>query len=368
MLTSLLCVILLLNLIQICSTGIGCFGCKPVKSRSQKTLPGPMKKMIEFDENDIEQNGDPITFACIHKPGQTEFTMAMSNNAAEMSTLIQALGHNKRGLSIFFTGIGAILMEKNATQLDGKGWYESSDTNICYVGYQYMKSKTVAIKKLLHLRSMIKDKRPHFVAKETCDFFMKVRIMCMESGHNCLDDISNMVVVGYSLGAHIGAFFVRCLFQRTGQRIGKLIGLDPAACTQFMDKSKYIQSGDAFNVQTIHTSSTSGTNERLADSNIEVNHNCPLWDLENTHRLAKFMHIIVSARKAVMIAVAKGHGRVINLQDTEVHDIHVAADECVIGVYNQDVPSESQPRKKYEISLRWDCKSAEGIQLKTVSK
>ncbi|XP_055295146.1 P protein-like [Sitodiplosis mosellana] len=57
-------------------------------------------------------------------------------------------------------------------------------------------------------------------------------------------------------------------------------------------------------------SSTSGTNERLADSNIELNQNCSLWELENSHRLAKFMHIIVSARKAVMIAVAKGHGGV----------------------------------------------------------
>lgn len=77
-----------------------------------------------------------------------------------------------------------------------------------------------------HLKNMIKAKRVGFVAKETCDFVMKVREKCIESGYNCLEDMSNLVLVGFSLGAHIGAFLSRCLYQRTGQKVGKLIGIE----------------------------------------------------------------------------------------------------------------------------------------------
>lgn len=137
----------------------------------------------------------------------------------------------------------------------------------------------------------------------------------------------------------------------------------------WMDKSEYIQRGDALYVQTIHTS-LAGTHKRMADSCIKVNHNCPMWNVEYNHRLCAYIHEIVSTRKAIMIATEKGNGRLVNLRDNLLmrsKPIYLRKNECVVGVYNQDVPNIDQSMKKYEISLHWDdCKTIENVTLNSV--
>lgn len=191
-----------------------------------------------------------------------------------MTTLIDILGTSNKSLSIYFTGIGIHLKEigkkintfflfsmllyniffkcflywtnifsdKKGDRVSGKkilvindmnmieiwlpslGWYDKSGTNICYVGYEYAKKKTSEIKLIPHLIKMIKTKRVQFVAKTTCDLVMDVRKVWQLADYKNLDDFSQMVSVGFSLGVYIAAYFGRCLSHRTGHKIGKLIG------------------------------------------------------------------------------------------------------------------------------------------------
>lgn len=104
------------------------------------------------------------------------------------------------------------------------GWYEASGTNICYVAYTYAKRVTNKKNLVMHLREMVLSKRIDFTAKHSCYFIEKIKAKC---GNWCAQNIRDMTVAGYSLGAHIAAMTSRCLSQRTGQKFGKIIGNFP---------------------------------------------------------------------------------------------------------------------------------------------
>lgn len=161
--------------------------------------------------------------------------------------------------------------------------------------------------------------------------------------------------------------FCRCLYQRNCQKVGKLIGLDPAAASQWMDKRQYIQKGDALYVQSIQSSKV-GTNAKYSDGDISLRHNCGQWNLHNNHRLAAYLHEIIAAKKAIFIATekGKGKGRVINLKRNPKQNVVIANDESIIGVYNRNVSLDADTGKRYEITIQWDdCKTVEKIRLET---
>lgn len=97
-----------------------------------------------------------------------------------------------------------------------------------------------------------------------------------------------------------------------------------------------------------------------------MNHNCPRWYFENNHRLSAYLHEIISAKKAIFIAVENGHGRVINLENGNSPNVTLASNECIVGVYNKNESIGEEVGKRYEISIQWDdCKTLEKIRLET---
>lgn len=141
-----------------------------------------------------------------------------------------------------------------------------------------------------------------------------------------------------------------------------ILGLDPAAASLWLEKSKYIQKGDALYVQSIHSTSYVGTKSRKSDSDIKIQHNCSRWNLQNNHRLSAYLHEIIAAKRAILIAQEKGKGRVIK-ENISYPDLSLARNECVVGVYNQNVSTDAIGRK-YEIKIQWDdCETIEKLSL-----
>lgn len=105
-----------------------------------------------------------------------------------------------------------------------KGWYKASGTNICYITFAYANRSRSKMNFLVLLREIVISKRLEFVAKHTCDFLTKIREKCIKYKQCSLQSINDIVAVGFSIGAHIGAMTSRCLYQRTCERFGKIFG------------------------------------------------------------------------------------------------------------------------------------------------
>lgn len=133
-----------------------------------------------------------------------------------------------------------------------------------------------------------------------------------------------------------------------------------------MDTRLYIQKGDALYVQSIHSSRFVGTKAKYSDSDITIKHNCRVLNLTSNHRLAAYLHEIISAKKAIFIAAEKGNGRIINLQHNPNQRVVLAKEECIIGVYNRNVSLGDDVGRRYRISIQWDdCTTLETIRLET---
>lgn len=65
----------------------------------------------------------------------------------------------------------------------------------------------------------------------------------------------NILLVGYSLGAHISGFAAKKVQNKTGEKLPRIVGLDPAG-PLFNNKpeNKRLNKNDAEVVQVIHTS------------------------------------------------------------------------------------------------------------------
>lgn len=95
------------------------------------------------------------------------------------------------------------------------GWFTASGSNICYVTYAFDNSPTTIMNLISHMKKIVETKRFEFVAKEARDLVLKIK----------LDDMEKVTVVGFSFGAHIASKTCRYLFQKTNQKVGKLIGI-----------------------------------------------------------------------------------------------------------------------------------------------
>lgn len=74
-------------------------------------------------------------------------------------------------------------------------------------------------------RNMVKSHRLQYAAKIARDLILKVRDLCHKTEtQGCWKDMSQVTVLGLSFGAHIASQVCIDLYQRTGQKVGKLIG------------------------------------------------------------------------------------------------------------------------------------------------
>lgn len=104
-------------------------------------------------------------------------------------------------------------------------WFQKTDKNICIVTYAYITNPTTVLNILLHVNLMVSDRRLDFVAKMARNLVLMVREKCYESGKKgCLKFLTQVEVVGYSFGAHIGSRTCAFLFNRLNERVKRLIG------------------------------------------------------------------------------------------------------------------------------------------------
>ncbi|XP_031617160.1 phospholipase A1-like isoform X2 [Contarinia nasturtii] len=308
-----------------------------------------VKNLHAERENDDFRGNDPAVFACIYEKSMTEFAVAKSNNKIRMSMMIDKLS-NGRDLSLFFVGSGNNVTEKDSRFKISKEWYIKSGTNICYIAYAFEKYKATVMNAYFYLKKVYTTKRIEFVAKTAYDFVLNIRNKCLKSkAKGCIQHMSQITVIGYSLGAIIAPYFCRHIFEETGQKAKKFIGLDPAAI-YWANANDYIKSGDADYVQVVHTSYL-GTQLQRGDSDIYIKSDN--WDTQMSHKLAVDLHELISAKKLVLIAAENGTGRSINLQESlHVNPdlIQIADTECMVGVYCEGC-NKRKHGQIYNISL-----------------
>ncbi|XP_031617234.1 phospholipase A1-like [Contarinia nasturtii] len=300
----------------------------------------------------LKHDVDPTVFACLYNQSMTGFDVVKSDNKAEMLLLSEKL-NNGRNLSLFFLGTGNTICRDDHRFKDSKEWYIKSGTNICYIAYAFDKYHASIYNLYFYVKRIMETNRVEYVAQEALELVMNVRKKCLETKiPGCVQHMSQVTVLGYSLGAHIGAYTCRYLIDATGEKVKKLIGLDAAAISHWVSTVNYIQSGDADYVQVVHTSYL-GTQMAKGDSDIYIK--TDNWNSHNNHRLAVDMNALISAKKLILIGSKNGKGRVINLQESlhvNPELLQIADHECVVGVYNQDSHKNgNEPGQVYMLSL-----------------
>ncbi|XP_041978199.1 phospholipase A1-like [Aricia agestis] len=81
----------------------------------------------------------------------------------------------------------------------------------------------------------------------------------------------NMHLIGHSLGAHISGNTGNIFYEKTGQKIARITGLDPAGPC-FYDSKYHLKSGSADFVDAYHCNAYQlGTDKNIADVNFYVN-------------------------------------------------------------------------------------------------
>lgn len=104
-------------------------------------------------------------------------------------------------------------------------WANASNSNVCYLTYAYKKFPQSYFGRLSILREMVKSHRSLYAAKVASDLVFNIRDRCIKNGTNgCWKDISQLTVVGFSLGAHVASQICINLYESIGEKVGKLIG------------------------------------------------------------------------------------------------------------------------------------------------
>lgn len=135
-------------------------------------------------------------------------------------------------------------------------WAIESNTNVCYLTYALDKVPENRLKQALYVIKLLKSHRLQYAAKIVRDLVLNIRVRCKSliRTNACWKDMSKVTVVGFSLGAHVASQICKDLYQRTGEKVGKLIGIDPAGIQLILmnyDQS-FIDRKDAAYVQVIH--------------------------------------------------------------------------------------------------------------------
>lgn len=202
-------------------------------------------------------------------------------------------------------------------------------------------------------KNMVEDHRMQFVAKLTRDLVVDVRDQCVKNGvPGCLRNLSQITMLGFSLGAHIASQACVYLYQKTGEKVGKLFGIDPAgmAFTLWKNSQSFIKQGDAAYVQIIHTDALiCGTMFVTGDVDIFV-YDIPM-NFGNLHHFAVYLHISIAMKKLLLIAESWGKGQLIKLDGNSTQENRVLKDnEVIVGVYSE---AEDKKRdKRFRISFK----------------
>ncbi|XP_031617123.1 phospholipase A1-like [Contarinia nasturtii] len=298
---------------------------------------------------------DPVHFGCIYNDRMTEFDVVKCNDKKGMLSLSEKL-NNGRDLSLFFLGTGNTISRKDDRFIGSLEWFIHSGTNICYIAYAFENYEASMFNLIFYIKRILETNRVEYVAREALNLVLNVRKKCSETkSKQCFKNMSQLTVLGFSLGAHIGAYACRYFFEATNEKARRLIGLDPAAISFFVDPDKsYIQSGDADYVQIIHTSYL-GTQNKKGDHDIYINSDN--WGSHNNHRLAVDINMLIAARKLVIVASKTGNSKIINLQKNMSPDrVILGPNDCLVGVYSEarhidDLPICEEDRPTYEIDF-----------------
>lgn len=202
---------------------------------------------------------------------------------------------------------------------------------------------------------MVQTHRLEYAAKIARDFILMIRDHCIKTETNgCWKDMSKMTVLGFSFGAHVASLTCVDLYQRTGQKVGKLIGIDPAGIylTLKMYNQKFIGRGDASYVQIIHTDPVLlGTPFQSGDVDIYFQ-DLPV-DIMHRHGFAPYLHMATAIKRLLIIAERNREGAVIPvLKSSDLADNLTLTDkdEVIVGVYSE--LNESKRGQKFYVSLK----------------
>lgn len=111
--------------------------------------------------------------------------------------------------------------------------------------------------------TLIKDETPHewetgldptlFCLFCAVGFFFNIyRIFSLSSPEG--QDPSKITLIGHSLGAHIAGIAGKQVFEISGQKVGRITGLDPAGpCFSTIGSDGKLDASDAAYVDVIHT-------------------------------------------------------------------------------------------------------------------
>lgn len=117
------------------------------------------------------------------------------------------------------------LRNSNDTNAKFTEWARVSNTNVCYLTYAYEHIPESRLKILFASQEIVKTQRSVHSATSASNLILNIRNHCVKSeGFGCWVYMSQVTVVGYSLGAHIASQICVNLYKSSGQKVGKLIG------------------------------------------------------------------------------------------------------------------------------------------------
>lgn len=210
------------------------------------------------------------------------------------------------------------------------------------------------------MREMVKSHRSFYAARVASDLVLNIRDRCIESGRfGCWVYLPHMTVVGFSLGAHVASQLCNNLYKQTGQKVGKLIGMDPAGVYLTLRGSNqtFINRGDATYVQIIHTDTILfGTVLPCGDVDIYVK-DIP-FGYSQKHSFGPYLHMATAIKKLIVIGERDGkrpwahvNGKVILVDGNSTETDRVPKEgEVFLGVYSE--LEESKRGQQFYISLR----------------
>ncbi|XP_031617419.1 uncharacterized protein LOC116337177 [Contarinia nasturtii] len=275
--------------------------------------------------DDISYNGDPIQFWCVYDQNQVQFLDARSNDMVSKLELIGCLDNGK-GLSLYFPGIQTTVASGDDFE-NAKGWFEASDTNICYVTYAYLGQSSENSTDSL-MKKMADTRRIEYAARETRDFVVMLKKNCFKNGSlQTLLKLTNMAVIGHHFGAHVGSVASKYLTLTYEDMDINLTGLDPVDASAYLNKGLIFTWSDRVYSQGIFTTEPDRNN--IGFNGVYIKNEC------STDIKAEDLIIAINTATCQknIIATAKSSGT----GTIKLHrgaPVALASNEVQIGPYN----------------------------------